>query len=112
MSDFVTYIVTFAAEFAAALPAKVSDPVAWGALIGALLLGSRTTSPRRRWAYALWFGLLTFSALSLESVYLSSGKGIGVPRGDSAALAFICAMGVVAGRELALWFNRRSAQQP
>jgi hypothetical protein len=101
MFDIATYISAFASEIAAALPAKVYDPVAWLGLVGALVLGA-AVSPRRGWAFALGWGLLCFAVLSLESVYFSSPAR----RGDSAALAFICVLGVVAGR----WFSRRSAQ--
>ena len=103
MIDIVTYIATFAAEFAAALTAKVYDPVAWVGLIGGLVLGGGIRA-RRGWAFALGWGLLCLAILTLESVYLSSQ----VKRGDSAALAFLCVVGVVAGRQLGLWFSRRS----
>jgi hypothetical protein len=105
MFDIATHITAFAAEFAAALPAKMYDPVAWFALIGALVLGG-AVSRRRGWAFALGWGLLCLVVLTLESVYFSSPAR----RGDSAALAFICVVGVVAGRQLGLWFSRRSTQ--
>ena len=103
MSDIATYIAAFAAEFAAALPARIYDPVTWFALIGAVVLGG-AVSPLRRWAFALGWGLLCFAALTLEYLYFSP-----VRRGESAALAFICVIGVVAGRYLGFWFSRRSA---
>ena len=97
-----TYFWTFGAEIAAALSAKVYDPVAWLALIGALVLGAFSN---RSWLGALGFGVLTATVLTLESTYLGSP----VPRGDNGALAFVCLIGVVAGHRLRLWFSRRSA---
>ena len=105
MSDIVTYIAAFVAELGAALYAKVYDPVAWLALIGALLLGS-WTNPQRGWAFALGWGILCFAVLTLASVYYSSQ----VKRGDTSALACICVVGVVAGRLLGSLFSRRSVQ--
>ena len=100
-----TYFWTFGAEIAAALSAKVYDPVAWLALIGGLVLGA-LSNPRRPWWGALGWGVLTAAVLTFESTYLGSP----VPRGHSAALAFVCLIGVVAGGQLRSWFSRRSAQ--
>jgi hypothetical protein len=104
MTDMGTYFWTFGAEIAAALSAKVYDPVAWLALIGALALGA-FSNPRRPWWGALGWGVLTAAVLTLESTYLASP----VPRGDSAALAIVCLIGVAAGGWLRLWSSRRSA---
>ena len=99
-----THVWTFGAEIAAALSAKVYDPVAWLALIGALVLGA-FSNPRRPWWGALGWGVLTAAVSTLKSTYLASP----VPRGDSAALAFVCLIGVAAGFWLRSWFSRRSA---
>jgi peptidoglycan/LPS O-acetylase OafA/YrhL len=106
MRDIATYFMTFGAEFAAALPRKVHDPVAWGLLVGALLIGA--AAMRRRWVFALGTFLLIFAALLLESVYLSSS----VSRGDRAALAIIYLTGIMAGHGLGSLWSRRSTQRP
>src|SRR5262245_26619943 len=107
MSDIVTYFMTFGSEFAAALPRKVYDPVAWGALVGALLIGaflSGRAGAWHGWAFAGATFLLILAVLTLEAVYLSGP----VPRGDNAALAFIYVIGVVVGSGLGRWLGRRS----
>jgi hypothetical protein len=104
MNAIGTYFWTFGAEIAAALGTKAYDPIAWLALMGALVLGA-FSNPRRPWWGALGWGALTAAVLTLEATYLASP----VPRGDSAALGIVCVIGVVAGHRLRLWFTRRSA---
>jgi|KBSSwiStaDraftv2_1062776.scaffolds.fasta_scaffold46476_3 hypothetical protein len=107
MTDFLTYVATFAGETAAVLPSKVYDPAAWLDLLGALLLGTivgRATSSRSAGIFfALGYGVLAFTVLTLERAYRSP-----VTRGDSAALAIICLIGSVAGQRVALRLRRRS----
>src|SRR5262249_33417254 len=114
MTDIFAHFTTFAAEFAAALPRKIYDPVAWGAFVGALLIviGSNLMptrdSNRRAWVNIAATCILIVAIQTLEARYLSAP----VPRGNSAALAFIYLLGVLAGGGLLLCFRRRSAPRP
>lgn len=102
MTDVVSYFTTFGAETAAALFGKLYDPVAWCALIGALLLGS-TISRGSAWMVASGWGVLALAVLTLEGAYRSP-----VTRGDSAALALICLMALLAAQQVAVRLRRRS----
>jgi hypothetical protein len=77
MSGSVTYIMTLAAELAAALPWKADDPLTWGAfvfgilLFGALLLPSRA-SMRRGGAVAVASArLLLVGLVIVQAAYLA-----------------------------------------
>jgi peptidoglycan/LPS O-acetylase OafA/YrhL len=108
MDAVVSYLATFASDFAAALPAKASDPIAWFALIGALLLGSAAAwwNWKGSWAWALAIAVLVVAVRTLADTYSSP-----VTRGDKAVFAFICIAGLLAGI-LAGSYRQRSAQNP
>jgi hypothetical protein len=99
MDSIVTYLVSFASELAAALPAKMSDPVGWAALVVALVVGAGTRWLGGTWALPLGWGALAVVVLTLAHTYSAP-----VTRADSAALAIICLVGVEAGRQFVrLW---------
>jgi hypothetical protein len=105
MPDILTYIATFAADFATALPAKASDPIAWVACMGGLLLGGASAWWRPgSWAWAVAFAALVVVVRMLADAYSSP-----VSRGDNAALAFILVAGILAGTLLGWLSRRRSA---
>jgi hypothetical protein len=104
MDAIVSYLATFAGEFAAALLPKVSDPIAWVACLGGLLLGGAAAWWRpRSWAWALTIAAFVFVIRLLADAYSAP-----VSRGDNAALAFIAAGGFLAGMLLARSLRRRS----
>jgi hypothetical protein len=109
MDAVVSYLATFASDFAAALPAKASDPIAWVACVGGLLLGIVATwwSPRS-WAWSLaWF--LAYGTLVVVVRTLADAYSSPVSRGDNAAFAFIVVVGISAGTLLAQSLRQRSA---
>lgn len=104
MDAVVSYFATFASDFAAALPAKAGDPVAWVACAGGLLLGIASPWLRHRnWAWLLAFVALVVVVRTLADTYSSP-----VTRGDNAAFAFIVFVGALAGNLLARLLRRRS----
>ena len=112
MDAVVSYFATFASDFAAALAAKASDPIAWVACMGGLSLRQRGNlvghephhrAPGRSWAWGLAYAALFVVVRMLADAYSSP-----VSRGDNAAFAFILLAGFLAGTLLARSLRRRS----